>query len=699
MVRVVVDRSVCTNSEMPCRLNRVDVCTEEQKLPAILFLLTLNHFLDLLAVITAACILHAVRCDDEQSMFRDIFISCVLVDISNVMNRSADSIQKRGAAANGIVLVGHRLDLLNRYTVMNNLAHVVKEDSRDQCLTILLFLLFNHGVEATDGVCFQPENGKIGVCIMKDLTRWGRDYLQVGNAMEIFRRNNVRFIAVNNGIDSEKPDTLEFAPFINIMSEWYAKDISKKVKTGIKTKGMSGKPIVTEAPYGYVKDPDNKDFWIIDEEAAEVVRLIFRLFIGGKNRNQIAVYLTQEQIPTPTFYMKDRGRGTCKNKALNEDNRYKWNKVTLTHILTRQEYCGDVVNFKTTKHFRDKRNHYVDRSQWQITENVHEPIIDRADFETAQRILENAPVRRPNGDGEIHPLSGLLFCKDCGAKMHIRIDYRNGGKRHVAYCSEYHKGKAKNPKCHSPHIIDADLLMQTVAEVLKKIEDYSISNRAEFEALVKKNLAMQQTDQTKKQQKRIPQITTRLEQIDKVLNKLYEDNALGTIPQDRYEQMSQKYSEEYYTLKTELATLQEQLSAYENAGGRAQKFLKLTERYAAFTDLTPAILNEFISRIEVHERDKKRAKQAVQHIGIYFNYIGRFENEVTQLAEPTEQEVRQMREEIEEAQKEKSRAYHRQYSREYRARNLEKQREYDRMKAREYRARRKAQAAAAAPAQ
>ena len=215
----------------------------------------------------------------------------------------------------------------------------------------------------------------------------------------------------------------------------------------------------------------------------------------------------------------------------------------------------------------------------------------------------------------------------------------------------------------------------------------------------KKNLSMQQTDQIKKQQKRIPQITTRLEQIDKVLNKLYEDNALGTIPQDRYEQMSQKYSEEYYALKAELATLQEQLSAYENAGGRAQKFLKLTERHAAFTDLTPAILNEFISRIEVHERDQKRARYAIQHISIYFNYIGKFENEVTQLAEPTEQEIRQMREEIEEAKKEKSRAYHRQYSREYRARNLEKQREYDRMKAREYRARRKAQAAAAQPAQ
>ena len=540
------------------------------------------------------------------------------------------------------------------------------------------------------------ENGKIGVCIMKDMTRWGRDYLQVGNAMEIFRRNNVRFIAVNNGIDSEKPDTLEFAPFINIMSEWYARDISKKVKTGIRTKGASGKPIATEAPYGYVKDPGDKDFWLIDEEAAEVVRLIFRLFLDGKNRNQIAVYLKNEQVPTPTFYMKDRGRGTAKSKPLNEENRYKWNKTTLTKILTRQEYCGDVVNFKTAKHFRDKRNHYVDRSQWQITENVHEPIVDSADFENVQRILENIPVKRTNGDGEIHPLSGLLFCKDCGAKMHIRIDYRNGGKRHIAYCSEYHKGKARNPKCNSPHIMDADLLMQTVSEVLKKIAEYSISNRADFEALVKKSLDVQQTDRTKKQQKRVPQITTRLEQIEKVLDKLYEDNALGTIEQDRYEQMSQKYSEEYYTLKTELAEIKEQLSAFENAGGRAQRFVKLTERYADFAELTPAILNEFISKIEVHERDQKRARYAIQHIGIYFNHIGRFENELTQLAEPTEQEIIQMREEIEEAKKEKSRAYHREYSRAYRARNIEKQREYDRIKAREYRARKKAQAAATA---
>ena len=281
------------------------------------------------------------------------------------------------------------------------------------------------------------ENGKVGVCIMKDMTRWGPAYLQVGNAMEIFRRNNVRFIVVNNGIDSEKPDTLELAPFINIMSEWYAKDSSKKVKTGIKTKGMSGKPIATEAPYGYVKVPDNKDFWLIDEEAAEAVRLIFRLFLDVKNRNQIAVYLKNEKVPPPTFCMKDRGWGTAKSRRLNEENRYKWNKATLIRILTRQEHCGNVVNFMTAKHFRDKRNHYVDRS-WQITENVHAPVIDRADFENVQRILENALVKRSNGDGEICPLSSLLFCKDCGAKMHIRIEYRNDCKRHIAYCSEYH---------------------------------------------------------------------------------------------------------------------------------------------------------------------------------------------------------------------------------------------------------------------
>ena len=588
-----------------------------------------------------------------------------------------------GGESNSIVNQKAFLERYARQEKLTNIRHYIDDDESGRFFDRSGYVQMMNDVES----------GKIGIVVMKDMTRWGRDYLQVGNAMEVFRRNHVRFIAVNNGIDSEKPDTLEFAPFINIMSEWYARDISKKVKTGIRTKGASGKPVATEAVYGYMKDPNNKDFWIIDKEAAEVVRLIYSLFIEGKNRNQIAIYLKNEQISTPSFYLKDHDRGTVKGKPLKEENRYNWNKCTLTKILTRQEYCGDVVNFRTATHYRDKHSVYVDKSQWQIIENVHEPIIDRTDFETVQRILENAPVRRPNGDGEIHPLSGLLFCKDCGAKMHIRIDYRNGGKRHVAFCSEYHKGKAKHPKCNSPHIIDADLLMQTVADVLRKIADYSISNRADFEALIKNSLAIQQTDKVKKQQKRIPQITARLDQIDKVLNKLYEDIALGRIEQDRYEQMSQKYSEEYHTLKTELAEIKEQLSAFENADGRAQKFMKMVERYAAFTNLTPAILNEFVSKIVVHERDVKGAKFAVQRVEVYFNYIGRFENELTEQLEPTDEECKRIREEIEEARREKSRAYHREYYKGYRAKNLERCREYERMKAREYRAKKKLQAA------
>ena len=540
------------------------------------------------------------------------------------------------------------------------------------------------------------ESGKVGLVIMKDMTRWGRDYLQVGNAMETFRRNNVRFIAINNGIDSDDQSTLEFAPFINIMSEWYAKDISKKVKTGIRIKGTSGKPIATEAPYGYVKDPDDKDHWIIDEEAAEIVRLIYRLFISGQNRNQIAVYLRSQQILIPSFYLKEHNRGTVKSKTLNEDNRYNWNKATLTRILTRQEYCGDVVNFKTAKHYRDKHSHYVDKSEWQIIENVHEPIIDRDTFETAQRILENAPVKRPNGDGYIHPLSGMLYCKDCGSKMHIRTIRRPSGNRYITYCSEYAKGKAKNPQCNSPHIIDVDVVMQNIAEVLRKMAQLSLDNKAEFEALVKRSLAKEQTDEVKKQKKRVPQITHRIEQIEKVLDKLYEDNALGAIEPDRYEQLSQKYSGEYYQLKKELEETKANLSDYENASQREKKFIRLVESYCNFEEITPTAINEFISKIVVHERDVKRARYAVQRVEVYFNYIGKFENELTEQLEPTEQECIRMREEIEKAKHEKSLAYHRAYKKAYRAKHLEERRAYERKKAREYRARKKQQASVSA---
>lgn len=587
-----------------------------------------------------------------------------------------------GGESNSIVNQKAFLERYAREKKLINIRHYIDDDESgrffDRC--------------AYTQMISDVEQGKIGIVIMKDMTRWGRDYLQVGNAMEIFRRNNVRFIAINNGIDSIDQNTLEFAPFINIMSEWYARDISKKVKTGIKTKGANGKPVATEAPYGYIKDPENKDYWIVDKEASEIVKLIFTLFMEGKNRNQIAVYLKEKEILTPTFYMKQQDRGTAKNRNLNEENRYNWNKATLTRILKRQEYCGDVVNFKTEKHYRDKRNHYVDKSKWQITENVHEPIIDRTTFENVERMLKNTPVKRPNGDGEIHALSGLMYCKDCGTKMHIRTIHKNKKVQHVTYCSEYAKGKAKHPKCHSPHRIDVDDVMENIAEVLRKIAQYSLENKTEFEKLVKESLYKEQTEEVKRNQKRMPQITDRMQQIERVMNKLYEDNALGNMDTERYEQLSRKYAEEYYTLKAEKEEIKERLSECENANQRAKKFIRLAESYSNFEELTPTIINEFISKIVVHERDVKRAKYVVQRIEVYFNYIGKFENELTKQIEPTKEEMLQMREEIEEAKKEKARAYRRAYYKEYRAKNLEKCREYEKLKAREYRAKKKLQA-------
>ena len=235
--------------------------------------------------------------------------------------------------------------------------------------------------------------------------------------------------------------------------------------------------------------------------------------------------------------------------------------------------------------------------------------------------------------------------------MHIRTIHKNNKVQHVTYCSEYAKGKAKHPKCYSPHRIDVDDVMENLTEVLRKIAQYSLANKEEFEVLVKSSLVKEQTEEIKKQKKRIPQITGRMEQIERVMNKLYEDNALGNIEPKRYEKLSGKYAEEYYSLKSEQEQIEECLSEFENANQRAKNFIRLAESYSDFEELTPTAINEFISKIVVHERDVKRAKYAVQRIEVYFNYIGKFENELTKEIEPTEQEMIQMRKEIEEAKK------------------------------------------------
>ena len=469
------------------------------------------------------------------------------------------------------------------------------------------------------------ESGKIGIVIMKDLTRWGRDHVQVGIAMEIFRQHGVRFIAINNGIDSQNPESLEFAPFINIMSEWYAKDCSKKIRSVFKTKGMSGKRIGSMPPYGYVKCPDNKDLLIVDEPAAEVVRRIFQLCMAGHGPYQICTILTNEKIPIPGWYQAQQGYGLWKNREVKDP--YSWNSSTITGILEKQEYCGDTVNFKTRKHLKDKKSHYVDQSQWVVFEDTHEPIIDRITFENVQRIRANNKRRRPNGWGYIHPLSGLLFCADCGCKLYIHRIY-NGKDRPTAVCGNYARGSDKIERdwvvCNSGHRIEAANVMELVRDTLKGIAAYAKTDEDAFKKSVQELLATQQTDEVKKQKKRLVACKKRHAELDKLLNKIYEDNTLGKLPESRYQSLLQTYGQEQAELDKEIPELQSCVERYEGGGNRANNFIKLVERYTDFTEITQTMLHEFIEKIVVHERDRKGKIDSPQTVEIHLNFIGEY---------------------------------------------------------------------------
>lgn len=363
------------------------------------------------------------------------------------------------------------------------------------------------------------ENDKIGVVIMKDLTRWGRDHVQVGIAMETFRQHNVRFIAINNSIDSINPESLEFAPFINIMSEWYAKDCSKKIRSVFKAKGMAGKHVGSIPPYGYIKCSETKDLWVVDETAAAIVRRIFQLTMDGKGPYQICCELTRDKIPIPAYYQSQQGIGLWKNREIKDP--FAWNSSTITAILSKQEYCGDTINFKTRKHLKDKKSHYVDESQWVVFENTHEPIIDRITYDNVQRIRANNTRRRPNGWGYVHPLSGLLFCADCGSKLYIHRIY-NGKDRPTAVCGNYARGSQEIERdwvvCQSGHRIEAANVIEIIRDTLKSIAEYAKTDKEAFTKSVQELMATQQTDEVKKQQKRLVACKKRLSELDKLLN-------------------------------------------------------------------------------------------------------------------------------------------------------------------------------------
>ena len=463
----------------------------------------------------------------------------------------------------------------------------------------------------------EVEAGRVEAIVIKDMSRLGRDYLKVGQVMEVLRQRGVRLIAINDGVDSLKGDD-DFTPFRNIMNEFYARDTSRKIRSVFKSKGMSGKHLTGTVIYGYLWD-EKREHWLVDEEAAAVVRHIFALAMEGYGPYQIATKLSEEKIEMPAVHLARYGEGVNKNKAFADI--YRWSASTVVEILKKQEYLGHTVNFKTRKHFKDKKSHYVDESEWTIFENTHEAIIDQETFDNVQRIRGNAR-RYPDGFGEAHPLTGLMYCADCGGKMYVHRTYN--GKRVPQYtCGQYGKYPIGS-LCPTQHRIKAEAVLTLIADMLRAIAEYSRNDRDEFIRTVQETQVAQQTADISKKRKRLAAAQKRAGELEKLICKIYEDNALGKLPDARYEALDAQYAKEQDALEIEIAELEKAVTGYEQSQKSAEKFIALIDKYENFDTLTNTMLNEFVEKILVHERARKGSQDTTQEIEIYFNFLGRY---------------------------------------------------------------------------
>ena len=482
----------------------------------------------------------------------------------------------------------------------------------------------------------EVEAGRVEAIVIKDMSRLGRDYLKVGQVMEVLRQRGVRLIAINDGVDSLKGDD-DFTPFRNIMNEFYARDTSRKIRSVFKSKGMSGKHLTGTVIYGYLWD-EKREHWLVDEEAAEVVRRIFSLTLEGYGPYQIACKLSTDRIEIPVVHLARFNEGVNRSKPVKDP--YGWGSSTIVNILKKREYLGHTINFKTRKHFKDKKSHYVSEDEWTIFENTHEAIIDQQTFDLAQKIRSN--VRRyPNGWGEAAPLTGLLYCADCGGKMYVHRT--NNGKRISQYtCSQYSKvpvGKL----CTTQHRINEDVVLSLVSEMLKAIAEYAKHDRAEFVRVVQEAQSSQQTAEVKKQRTRLATAKQRVSELEVLLCKIYEDNILGKLSDSRYATLDAQYEKEQSELTAEISVLEKAVKSYEKHEKDADRFIALIDKYENFDKLTIAMLNEFIEKILVHERDRKGSIQTTQEVEIYFNFVGRFVPPAFGEVELTPEELEEIR--------------------------------------------------------
>ena len=463
----------------------------------------------------------------------------------------------------------------------------------------------------------EVEAGRVEAIVIKDMSRLGRDYLKVGQFMEVLRQRGVRLIAINDGVDSLKGDD-DFTPFRNIMNEFYARDTSRKIRSVFKSKGMSGKHLTGTVIYGYLWD-EKREHWLVDEEAAEVVRRIFALTLEGYGPYQIACKLSADRIEIPVVHLARFNEGVNRSKPVKDP--YGWGSSTIVNILKKREYLGHTINFKTRKHFKDKKSHYVSEDEWTIFENTHEAIIDQQTFDLVQKIRSN--VRRyPNGWGEAAPLTGLLYCADCGSKMYVHRT--NNGKRISQYtCSNYTKVPC-GTLCPTQHRINESAVLTLVSDTLRAIAEYSRNDRKEFIHTVQETQVAQQSADISKKRRRLAAAQKRAGELEKLICKIYEDNALGKLPDARYRALDVQYAKEQDALEIEIAELEKAVTGYEQSQKSAEKFIALIDKYENFDTLTNTMLNEFVEKILVHERARKGSQDTTQEIEIYFNFLGRY---------------------------------------------------------------------------
>ena len=464
------------------------------------------------------------------------------------------------------------------------------------------------------------EIGLVSAVMVKDLSRLGRDYVSVGNYTDsYFPEHNIRFIAVNDAIDSDEGES-EIAPFKNILNEMYARDISKKIRSSHRLRGSMGEPL-SQPPYGYMKSPENKKKWIIDPEAATVVKSIFKMCLDGKGNETIARELQENKVLIPMAYWRSKGLNRGGKKT--QTNPYKWCKTTVQKILSQQEYCGDIINFKTySKSFKNKRRIENSKENWAVFKDVNEPIIDRETFETVQKFISKTKRRAPKKEnGERSIFNGLIYCGDCHSKMRYHTSTSNK-EIHYFTCSDNkvdYRGK-----CPGRHYVRADALEEVVKlELRRLVEMLKIDESYFAQLLLRKNDEEREKDK-KFLESELQKAIARSGTVSQLYEKLYEDNVIGKVSDEWFVELSHKYEKERMDLKAKIADTRHKIEELKNNNSEYEKFISAIRRFMQMDNLTSPLLRELIDHIDVFETEGT-GKNRTQRIVIYYRFIGYIE--------------------------------------------------------------------------